>query len=607
MKGLPKCTGWLILALAIALSSGQRTAAQGGVTVKLDSVDASQYPELSVAVTVIDENGLPVTDLTADRFELIEDGQASFPPDRAQMISNDDAAASVLILIDLGGTMKGAPLDAAREATGKFLDNLLNKASDQDRAAFMGIGPNVNIQSTSLADDAREVPFTDDKGRLMNIVNFLEVNTDAGTPLYDALYRAVKITAAQPGRRAIIVMTDGRDVGSTLKDGDPIAEAQRQHIPVFPIGLSNSRLDRSYLQRLAELTGGLYQEAPTPDEVAQKFQEVLAQLKVQYALTYQSRLPKGTGQYHSLLVRVNTPRGQGFDEAKFQLGQPAPTSQPGEQPASLTPQPQGTTVQQPTATPVKEVGMSEGVSGLFNDNPLIAVGLIVAAILLLALVALIVILVRRRSAEPAQAWGGDAGAGEAFAPAPAQAPWGKSAEPPGQAGFTEAGPSLAVPGMSSAAGLTGPTSKAPGVADGGTWVAPTDLPVSPKPFGVPAAPPVGRPDEEEGTVVLARGPKPKVIGFLVDRKQPTRRYDLDKPAVTIGRAAGNTIVIDHPTVSRQHATIKLENADFRLYDLGSANGTFTGDQRVREPVTLQDGVIVRFGEVEFVFKRMSLE
>jgi len=72
------------------------------------------------------------------------------------------------------------------------------------------------------------------------------------------------------------------------------------------------------------------------------------------------------------------------------------------------------------------------------------------------------------------------------------------------------------------------------------------------------------------------------------------------------RAPGNHRVVDHPTVSRQHATIKLEGEEYRVYDLGSGNGTFVQDQRVRDPIVLQDGEMVRFGEVEFIFKRVSL-
>jgi pSer/pThr/pTyr-binding forkhead associated (FHA) protein len=41
--------------------------------------------------------------------------------------------------------------------------------------------------------------------------------------------------------------------------------------------------------------------------------------------------------------------------------------------------------------------------------------------------------------------------------------------------------------------------------------------------------------------------------------------------------------------------------------LGSTNGTFVEDDRVREPVALQDGMTVRFGEVAFIFKVVSLE
>jgi hypothetical protein len=334
--------------------------------------------------------------------------------------------------------------------------------------------------------------------------------------------------------------------------------------------------------------------------VAQKFQEVLSQLKVQYLLTYQSRLPKADGQSHSLLVRVNTPRGQGFDEAKYQLGQLPAAAQP----ASPTPQPRETPTPSLTATPVKEAGMSEDITGWISDNPLIAVGLIVAAILLLALVALVVILMRRRSAAPVQPWAAEPGAGVAEPYAPAQPQWSGEAAPSGPAGFTEASASGRIGPTAGPPALTG---RAPGPADGGTWVAPTDLPVAPRPFGVPVAPPAASVEDVEGTMVLQRGPRPKIIGFLVDRKQPSRRFDVDKPAVTIGRAVGNSVVIEHPTVSRQHATIKLEGADYRLYDLGSANGTFAADQRVREPVTLQDGMVVRFGEVEFIFKRMSLE
>ncbi len=98
----------------------------------------------------------------------------------------------------------------------------------------------------------------------------------------------------------------------------------------------------------------------------------------------------------------------------------------------------------------------------------------------------------------------------------------------------------------------------------------------------------------------------KVIGILVDATAGSRRLEIDGPTATIGRAPGNNLVLDFPTVSRHHATIRLEGHEFRVYDLGSSEGTFVNDQRVGDPVTLEDGVMVRFGEAGFVFKRVLL-
>ena len=108
------------------------------------------------------------------------------------------------------------------------------------------------------------------------------------------------------------------------------------------------------------------------------------------------------------------------------------------------------------------------------------------------------------------------------------------------------------------------------------------------------------------TVIIQRGPKLKVLGRLVDKKASWRHFDIDKPTVTIGRAPGNHCVVENVTVSRQHAVIKIEGEDLRLYDLGSANGAFVNAKRVREPVALQDGDMIRLGEAEFIFKRVVL-
>jgi pSer/pThr/pTyr-binding forkhead associated (FHA) protein len=72
----------------------------------------------------------------------------------------------------------------------------------------------------------------------------------------------------------------------------------------------------------------------------------------------------------------------------------------------------------------------------------------------------------------------------------------------------------------------------------------------------------------------------------------------------VGRGKDNHVILDHATVSRQHAWIKAEGEDFSVFDVGSANGTFVNDERVEEPRRLENGDVVRFGEMEFVFTKV---
>lgn len=78
---------------------------------------------------------------------------------------------------------------------------------------------------------------------------------------------------------------------------------------------------------------------------------------------------------------------------------------------------------------------------------------------------------------------------------------------------------------------------------------------------------------------------------------------------TVGRQAGVTLLIDHPSVSRRHAEIAYSNGSFLLSDLGSSNGTFLNDERLSQdrPRALEAGQRVRFGKVEYIFQERADE
>jgi pSer/pThr/pTyr-binding forkhead associated (FHA) protein len=76
--------------------------------------------------------------------------------------------------------------------------------------------------------------------------------------------------------------------------------------------------------------------------------------------------------------------------------------------------------------------------------------------------------------------------------------------------------------------------------------------------------------------------------------------ELGRDIVTIGRAPSNQIVIDHPTVSAQHALLLRVRDSYSLKDLNSTNGTQINGVSITD-AELKDGDKIRFGSVVAVF------
>jgi ABC-type multidrug transport system ATPase subunit len=77
----------------------------------------------------------------------------------------------------------------------------------------------------------------------------------------------------------------------------------------------------------------------------------------------------------------------------------------------------------------------------------------------------------------------------------------------------------------------------------------------------------------------------------------TQLLQTSKGKLTIGRSLDNDHVIDHPMVSKHHATLTLTSNGFILEDLGSANGTFFNGQAVTAPVLITDKDTFQIGPV----------
>jgi pSer/pThr/pTyr-binding forkhead associated (FHA) protein len=109
---------------------------------------------------------------------------------------------------------------------------------------------------------------------------------------------------------------------------------------------------------------------------------------------------------------------------------------------------------------------------------------------------------------------------------------------------------------------------------------------------VPPAPPAPEPEE-------ARPP----VAVLTDG---VNTYPLHEGANTIGRRAGNDVVLADPAVSGRHAVVTVRDDAAAIADSGSTNGTFLDDRRLIPGAdeTLAPGGLVRFASVTLNFERI---
>ena len=77
---------------------------------------------------------------------------------------------------------------------------------------------------------------------------------------------------------------------------------------------------------------------------------------------------------------------------------------------------------------------------------------------------------------------------------------------------------------------------------------------------------------------------------------PGKIFPMEGDVITIGREAGNGIVINDAEVSRKHTQFVFQGGKFIVTDLGSTNGTFVNGQRLTGQHILQPGEVISLGE-----------
>jgi VWFA-related protein len=138
-------------------------------------------------------------------------------------------ALSVVLAMDISGSMaRGNKLEEAKKAALAFLDKM-------DARADVGLilfDHEIKTAVPPARDPARQREHREELRKLIN-----GATPQGGTAYLDATVKAASMLKGVPGRRAVIVMTDGMDTNSKASLNDAIAAGQENELPVYTIGI----------------------------------------------------------------------------------------------------------------------------------------------------------------------------------------------------------------------------------------------------------------------------------------------------------------------------------------------------------------------------------
>jgi VWFA-related protein len=282
---------WFMLIIAAALACGQEPDATFSTDVKV----------VNVLATVLNKSGAIIRDLAKDDFSLAENGR----PQTIRYFSREsDLPLTIGLMVDTSMSQERV-LIAERGASIRFLDRVLRP---KDQVFIVQFDMSVMIpqgltSSRRELDDALALVDTPDR-------KHLEHQTGGGTLLYDAVETASKdIMKKQRGRKALIILTDGVDTGSSGTLADAIEAAQRADTLVYCIlfsdprygyGLSPGPSGRTILTRMSKETGGGFFEVSKKLSIEQIFDVIQEELRSQYNLGYVSDQPVSVSEFRKI-------------------------------------------------------------------------------------------------------------------------------------------------------------------------------------------------------------------------------------------------------------------------------------------------------------------
>ena len=250
---------------------------------------------VSVTAVVFDKSGKFVRGLGPKDVELLENGVKQDVSYFREASSQGDPAErvplTIVLVLDTSGSMS-PNMHFLQEA----VLNFVYKMDEVDTALVVSFNEGVKGSAE----------FTADTDRLESFVEGLQAW--GGTSLYDAIHYSLGRVKDQPGRKALIVFSDGEDTTSSMSDREVVDYARAVEATVYSIGFKafGTRSARGFLRKIATETGGQFFAPDKVGELIKVFNEISEELKNHYLLAYTPKR-EADGSWREISLKVNRP------------------------------------------------------------------------------------------------------------------------------------------------------------------------------------------------------------------------------------------------------------------------------------------------------------
>jgi VWFA-related protein len=293
---------------AVAILADGRTIEDARVPGALaDLTEEVEVNLVQLQVLVTEKNGAPVAGLTKADFQVLEDGK---PRPVEQLYVADDVTLMLGLVLDTSGSMQpiwGRTVEAARQ----FLRQTL---TPRDRAFLVTFDQQLHLAQSVTAD----------RSALLDALT--ELKPTGGTALMDSVLFSLLQFTDEPGRRALVVITDGFDGESTTRPERIVEFGEKLGVPVYLLALPSPYATANIqsgpgagidpgtatvhqLRLITDPTGGRLLRPPVAQGLDRAFHLINADLRRQYVLTYTTERPLEQISLQGVKIKVPGKKG----------------------------------------------------------------------------------------------------------------------------------------------------------------------------------------------------------------------------------------------------------------------------------------------------------